>query len=329
MLTIVVIADPLPALLPAHDTSVAIMEAVQQRGHRLLVTTAASLGIRNGRATARCQGLKITPASLADGHWLATPDWWRAGPAEDIILDQADAVLMRTDPPVDDVYLRATYLLDYVDPDRTVMVNAPGGLREANEKLFTLRFPELIPDTLVSADIQELVATLSRWSRAVLKPTGAMGGRGVLMLHSSDLNLHSMLEISTDRGRQQVILQQWVPTAASGDRRVIVLDGEPVGAIRRVAAPGDFRCNMAAGANVFADSITTRDKEICGVLRPELTRLGITLAGIDVIGNHLIEVNVTSPTGVREIDALCGTRLADAIVERIEQRCRALTDKPA
>jgi glutathione synthase len=329
MFTIVVIADPIPALLPAHDTSVAIMEAVQQRGHRLLVTTAASLGIRNGRATARCQDLKITPARLVDGRWLASPDWWRAGPVEDIILDQADAVLMRTDPPIDDVYLRATYLLDYVDPHRTLLVNAPRGLREANEKLFTLRFPELIPDTLVSADIQELVATLSRWGRAVLKPTGAMGGHGVLVLHPGDLNLHSMLEISTDRGRHQVILQRWVPTAASGDRRVIVLDGEPVGAIRRVAAPGDFRCNMAAGANVFADSVTTRDKEICAVLRPELTRLGIALAGIDVIGKHLIEVNVTSPTCVREIDALCGTRLADLIVERIEQRRRAMADKPA
>ncbi len=329
MLTIVVIADPIPTLLPAHDTSVAIMEAVQQRGHHLLVTTAASLSIRNGRATARCQRLEITPARLAGRRWLASPDWWQAGPPEDIILDQADAVLMRTDPPVDDVYLRATYLLDYVDPHRTLLVNAPRGLRDANEKLFTLRFPELIPDTLVSADIQELIATLSRWGRAVLKPTGAMGGRGVLVLHPGDLNLHSMLEISTDRGRHQVILQRWVPTAADGDRRVIVLDGEPVGVIRRVAARGDFRCNMAAGADVFADSVRTRDKEICGILRPELTRLGITLAGIDVIGNYLIEVNVTSPTCVREIDALCGTRLADLIVEHIEQRCRALADKPA
>ncbi len=325
MLTMVFIADPVSSLTPAHDTSVAIMEAAQRRGHHILVTTASALSVRDGRAGARCQALEITPARLADGRWLAPAGWWRAGPEEDIVLDHADAVLMRTDPPVDDVYLRATYLLDYIDPQRTLLVNNPTGLREANEKLFTLRFPELIPDTLVSADIRELAATVGRWGRAVLKPTDAMGGRGILLLCPDDLNLRSALEISTNHGRHQVILQRWMPEAVDGDRRVIVLDGEPMGVIRRVAVAGEFRCNMAAGAAVLADTISARDKEICDILRPELTRLGIVLAGIDVIGDRLTEVNVTSPTGVREIDALCGARLAHLIVEHIEQRCLALT----
>lgn len=324
MLTIVVIADPVPSLLPAHDTSVALMEAAQRRGHRILVTTAAALSVRDSRAHARCQPLDITPAQLVDGRWRAPADWWRAGSPEDIMLDRADAVLMRTDPPVDDIYLRATYLLDYVNPRRTLLVNAPAGLREANEKLFTLRFGELIPDTLISADLRELAATVSEWGQAVLKPTDAMGGRGILLLRPGDLNLRSALEISTDRGRRQVILQRWVPAAADGDRRVIVLDGEPVGVIRRVAVAGEFRCNMAAGAAVVADSVSPRDKEICDALRPELTRLGIVLAGIDVIGDRLTEINVTSPTGVREIDASCGTSLAQLIIEHLEQRCRAL-----
>jgi glutathione synthase len=324
VLTIVVIADPVPSLLPGHDTSVALMEAAQRRGHRILVTTAADLGVRDGRAHARCQPLEITPARLVDGHWRAPADWWRAGAPEDMVLDRADAVLMRTDPPVDDMYLRATYLLDYVNPRHTLLVNAPAGLREANEKLFTLRFRELIPDTLISADLRELAATVGEWGQAVLKPTDAMGGRGILLLRPGDLNLRSALEISTDRGRRQVILQRWVPAAAEGDRRVIVLGGEPVGVIRRVAVAGEFRCNMAAGAAVVADSVSPRDKEICDILRPELTRLGIVLAGIDVIGDRLTEINVTSPTGVREIDASCGTSLAQLIIEHFEQRCHAL-----
>lgn len=323
MLTLVAVADPVPTLMPAHDTTVAIIEAAQRRGHRILVTTTAKLSVSGGRARACCQPIEVTPARLADGRWQAPANWWRAGPAEDIILDRADAVLMRTDPPVDDMYLRATYLLDYVDPRHTVLINAPRGLREANEKLFTLRFPELVPDTLVSADLQELTATVGDWGKAVLKPTDAMGGRGILLLRSDDVNLRSALEISTGRGRCQVILQRWVPAAADGDRRVMVLDGEPVGAIRRVAGTGEFRCNMTAGAAVLADSVSARDKEICAVLRPELAALGIVLVGIDVIGDHLTEVNVTSPTGVREIDAICGTNLAELIVEHIEQRCGA------
>ena len=324
MLTLVVIADPLASLNPAHDTSVAIMEAAQQRGHRILVTTATTLSIRDGRAAACCRAVRLIPATLADGHWTAPADWYQAGPQQGLFLDQADAVLMRTDPPVNDAYLRATYLLDYVDPRRTLRVNDPAGLREANEKLFTLRFGGLIPDTVVSADIGELAAAVSRWGRAVLKPTDCMGGRGVLLLRPGDPNLHSVLEISTGHGSRQVILQRWVAAAADGDRRVMVVDGEPAGVIRRVAADGEFRCNMAAGAAVLPDSVSPRDKEICATLRPELTRLGIVLAGIDVIGDRLTEVNVTSPTGVREIDALCGTGLARLIVEHIEEHCRQL-----
>jgi glutathione synthase len=324
LLTLVVIADPVPALIPAHDTTVAIIEAAQRRGHAVLATTTSGLSVRGGRAAARCQPLEVTPASLSGGRWQAATDWWRAGPERVIVLDTADAVLMRTDPPVDADYLRATYLLDYVDPRHTLLVNHPGGLREANEKLFTLRFAELIPDTLVSADTGELAGAVAAWEQAVLKPTDAMAGRGVLLLRPDDLNLRSILEIATTRGRCPVILQRWLPASADGDRRVIVVDGEPVGAIRRVAAAGEFRCNMAVGAAPLPSSVSARDKEICDVLRPELTRLGIVLAGIDVIGERLIEVNVTSPTGVREIDALCGTSLAQLIVEHIEERCRAL-----
>jgi glutathione synthase len=323
-LRIVVVADPLPTLRPAHDSTVALFEAAQERGHEVLVTTADRLRIRGTRAHAACRPVTVVPATLADGRWSAAADWWSAGGERDVLLDDVDVVAMRTEPPVDADYLRATFLLDQVDARRVVMVNAPTGLREANEKLFTLRFPELIPDTLVTADVGEAVDAARAWGKAVLKPTDGMAGRGILRLCPDDPNLRSILETATGRGRSQVVVQRYVEEAALGDRRIIVLDGEPVGVVRRVAAPGEFRCNMAAGAAVVADEVTPPDKQICAALAPELARLGLVLTGIDVIGDRLTEVNVTSPTGLREIDALSGTRLPHLVLECLERRVAEL-----
>jgi glutathione synthase len=323
-LTIVVIADPLPSLNAAHDSTVALIEEAQDRGHRVLATTIADLRIRDNRAWAACRPISVDPARLVDGRWQAPADWWHAGPALDVLLDEVDIVMMRTDPPVDRAYLRATYLLDQVDASRVLMVNDPAGLREANEKLFTLRFPELIPDTLVSADLPEIVAAVRHWGRAVLKPTDAMAGRDIVVLRPEDENLRSIVESATERGRTHVIVQRYLAAADHGDRRVIVVDGEPLGAVRRVAVPGEFRCNMAAGAAVVADTVTALDKEICELIAPELARLGIVFAGIDVIGDRMTEVNLTSPTGLREIDALSGSRLPRLVLERFEQHAGRL-----
>jgi glutathione synthase len=328
-LLLVFVIDPLPALIPAHDTSVALMEAAQSRGHRLLATTVPELRVRDGRAVARCVPVTLRPARLDSGRWRADPDWFATGPHEDHVLDGVDAVFMRADPPVDASYLRATYLLDLIDQARTLVFNAPAGLRDANEKLFTLRFPELIPPTAVSADMAEIAGLVAEWGRAVLKPTDAMAGRGVLLLEASSPNLRSLLEMTTDRGRSHVIVQRYLSeSAALGDRRVIVLDGEPLGVIRRLAAPGEFRCNMAAGGRVEADTVTARDREICARLAPDLARLGLVFAGLDVIGDRLTEVNVTSPTGVREIDALCGTSIAGDTIAWIERRCARSSTSP-
>ena len=317
---IVIVADPLASLNPGHDTTVALVEAAQARGHEVLVSTVDGLRVRGTRAVAACRPVTVVPATLAGSRWTAAPDWWRAGPERDVRLDDVDVVAMRVDPPFDAGYLRATYLLDQVDDRRVVLVNDPTGLREANEKLFVLRFPGLIPDTLVTADVAEAVAVVRDWGRAVLKPTDGMGGRGIVCLLPDDANLHSILETATDRGRTHVVVQRWVPEAADqGDRRVIVLDGEPVGVVRRLAAPGEFRCNMAAGAAVAGAVVPPVDKQICAAIAPELARLGLVFVGIDVIGDRLTEVNVTSPTGVREIDALCGTHLADQVVEHLER----------
>ena len=259
----------------------------------------------------------VTDAASTSERFVAPSSWYRAEPVGAVRLDDVDVVLVRTDPPVDADYLRGTYVLDAARAPRTLLVNDPRGLRDVNEKLFTLRYPDLVPETVVSADLGELRGAVAAWGRAVLKPTDAMAGRGVLLLRADDPNLASLLELSTGRGRSHVILQRFVPEAVDGDRRVIVVDGEPVGAIRRVASGTEFRCNMAAGATVLPDAVTSRDKELCEALAADLRALGIVLAGLDVIGDRLTEVNVTSPTGAREIEALSGVPVARVVLDRV------------
>jgi len=319
--TFVFITDPLSELAPAHDTTVALMEAAQAQGHRVLVTTIAELGVTAGRATAKTRDVTLQPAVLIDGNWVVGKNWFVATESGQIFLDTAAAVFMRTDPPVDADYLRATYILDLVDPERTLMVNSPSGLRDANEKLFALRFPELGPPTLISADHTEIVETVLEWGKAVLKPTDGMAGRGIMLLSPGDPNLHSILDTATARGTEHVVIQKFVPEVDAGDRRVIVLGGAPIGAIRRIAVGDEFRCNMAAGARVEIDTLTDGDRRICKTLGPELVKRGLHFVGIDIIGDWLTEVNVTSPTGIREIDALSGTRLATSTISWVTAMC--------
>jgi glutathione synthase len=324
-LNVVFVADPVGTFDAAHDTTAALMEAAHARGHRVLATTMAELAVRDGRAVARCTPLRIRPAELRDGHWYADPDWASAGPQERWVLDDTDAVFIRTDPPVDAGYLRGTYVLDLVDQRRALLVNSPSGLRNANEKLFALRWPDLCPDTFVTANVAEIMATTREWGRSVLKPTDGMAGRGIMLLRREDDNLRSIVDAATSMGREHVVVQRFIERSAEGDRRVIVLDGEPIGVVRRVAAGGDFRCNMAAGASALCDSVSPRDREICERLAGPLAAFGLVLVGIDVIGEQLTEINVTSPTGLREIDALSGTHLAEKVMTWVEDRVRRLS----
>lgn len=319
-LDLLFVVDPVEGLNAGHDTSVAMMESAQARGHRVLVTTMAQLEVRGGRAVAPCVPLSLRPATLQDGHWRSRPDWYTAAATERWTLDNLDAIFVRTDPPVDDAYLRATYVLDLVDQSHTLLVNAPAGLRNCNEKLFALRWPDLCPETVVTADMAEILALAEVWGRAVIKPTDGMAGRGIMLLRAGDPNLRSIAEAATTRGRDQVVVQRYLERVDEGDRRVIVLDGEPIGVVRRVASGAEFRCNMAAGASVVADSVSPRDKEICERLAPTLAEQGLVFVGIDVIGDQLTEINVTSPTGVREIDAFSGTRLSDTVIAWVESR---------
>ncbi|MHC1561477.1 glutathione synthase [Actinomycetospora sp. C-140] len=324
-LVLVFVIDPIASLNPAHDTSVALMESAQQRGHRVMVTTMRELAVHEARAYAVCTPVHLCPAVLREGRWSVSPHWYATGEPERWRLDDTDAVFVRTDPPVDAAYLRGTFILDLVDRRRTALVNEPAGLRDANEHLFGLQFPELCPDTVVTADVGEIVDATRAWGRAVVKPTEGMAGRGIMLLRPEDPNLRSILESATTRGRDQVVVQRYVAEVSEGDRRVIVLDGAPIGVVRRVATGTEFRCNMAAGAAPVADTVTPRDKELCARIADRLVAHGLTFVGLDMIGDYLTEINVTSPTGVREIDAFDGTRLGDHVIASVERRAAAVS----
>ena len=312
------ILDPLPRLDPGHDTTVALMEAAQARGHHIWVTTLDTLGVRLGKAEAIASPLTLFPVTLQDDRWHIPQPWYQQGPRESVVLEDFQAVFMRTDPPVTVPYLYGTYLLDYVDPQKTLVVNRPSGLRHANEKMYALQFTSVIPTTIVSAQKDTIKAFVQDQTKAVLKPLGGKAGEGILFLQPDDPNLNSLIEISTHRGQEAVMVQQFLPEAKLGDKRIITLNGEPIGAVNRVPSGKEFRGNMAVGGRVEAAVITPRDQEICEAVAPTLRRDGLYFVGLDVIGGYLTEVNVTSPTGIREIDRLNGVRLGDQVMAWVE-----------
>lgn len=320
----VFIIDPIQRLDPGHDTSVALMEAAQLMGHEVWITQAGSLSVVGGRAWAMMQAVRLVPVELLDGRWIAQDVWFELGDRALRPLEEMDAVFMRTDPPVDVPYLYATHILDYVDPRKTLVVNRPNGLRLANEKLYALQFTDVVPETIVTAEKQQIREFVDKHGAAVLKPLGGKGGEGILLIEKGDRNFNSLVELSTQRGAVPIMVQVFLPAAKDGDKRVILLDGEPIGAVNRIPSGGDFRGNMAVGGRVAAEVVTERDRTIAQVLAPTLQKDGLYFVGIDVIGGYLTEVNVTSPTGIREIDRLSGMKLGHQVMEWVVQRCQPL-----
>jgi len=321
------VLDPLDRLDPGHDSTVALMEAAQARGHEVFVAQAASLGVRSGRAFATVRPLRLTPVELnaAGDRWIADREWFAyTGEAQLVDLTTMGAVFMRTDPPVNTSYLYATYTLDYVDPRKTLVVNRPSGLRHANEKMYGLQFAEWMPDTIVSAEKDVIRAFVAERGRAILKPIGGKAGEGILFLEDGDRNFNSIVEIGTYRGTLPVMVQQFLPDAKDGDKRIILLDGEPIGAVNRIPTGDEFRGNMAVGGRVAPVEITDRERKICQAIAPVLQRDGLYFVGLDVIGGYVTEINVTSPTGIREIDRLDNVSLGDRTIAWVEARYAAL-----
>lgn len=311
---IVFVADPLESLDPSIDTTVGLMHAAQDRGAEVWITEARRLEVVNGRPRALARQVRLAPSKPVSGHRWSVPDaWFEAGAPKHLRLDDADAVFIRTEPPVDETYTNALLVLDLVDPTRTAMVNDPRGIRVCSEHVMPLSFPDLIPPTALTADPATIRGFLTEHGDAVVKPVDGFAGRGVLRLSRHDPNLASLLEISTDNGARAVLVQRYLREVGAGNKRVFVVGGEPVGAVHRYPAAGDFRIG-----NPTAEApITVRDKEICARLAPYLDRYGIRLAGLDVIGPYLIEVNVTSVGALRKADALLGWTLCADLLDSV------------
>lgn len=315
------IIDPIAQLDPGHDTSVALMEAAQILGHEVWVTAANLLSVVEGKAWAVLERVQLEPVQLVEGRWLAQSPWYQLSAHKEFVpLESMDAVFMRTDPPVTTSYLYATYILDYIDPAKTLVVNNPQGLRAANEKMYALQFTKVIPETIVTADKQVIRQFMEAKGTAILKPLGNKAGEGILCLEPSDRNFNSIVELSTLQGSVPVMVQEYLSAAKEGDKRIILLNGKPIGAVNRISAGSEFRNNMAAGGTVAKTEITEREQLICTQVAQTLQKDGLYFVGIDVIGGYLTEINVTSPTGIREIDRLGNVRLGEQVIAWVGQR---------
>lgn len=309
------VMDPLPSILPDKDTTFAFMLEAQQRGIEVATCTIQQLFARNDRAWAYAARTQVFPS----------PPYFSTGEPRAASLDTYDAIFMRKDPPVDQAYIFATYLLDLVDRQRTFVLNEPAALRSANEKLYALRFPSLIPPTLVTSDIALLRSFLAELGgEMIIKPLDACGGSGVFLASAADRNLNALLELCTDGGTRLIMAQRYLPEVRAGDKRILLLDGKVLAAILRVPREDDHRGNIHAGGTVRPTEITERDLQIVRALEPRLRADGLYFVGIDVIGGYLTEVNVTSPTGIREADQFAGRRFEQDVIDFVLGRCPRL-----
>jgi glutathione synthase len=307
------LTDPLEGLVPGHDSTLGLMAEALGRGHRVGCFTQEDLAV-----DARGPGAWVRPLTGWDADGRP-----QAGAASFQPLAELHAIFLRKDPPVDAAYLHATQMVELASP-RPVLWNEPAGLREANEKLFAFRFPDLIPKTLVSPRIPELEAFVRGCEGgAVLKPLDGFAGRGIVHLGSNDVNTRAVAELLTERGRRPVVAQAYLPAAREGDKRIVLVKGEPVGALLRVASADDPRCNMATGGRAVASTLDGREREICRRVGAALRERGLSLVGIDVIGGFLTEINVTSPTGVMELERLTGQPVRSRVLDLVEQEIAA------
>ncbi|MEM6617782.1 MAG: glutathione synthase [Pseudomonadota bacterium] len=302
--------DPIADVDIDADSSFRLAEAAQARGHALFVYTPDTLALDAGQVVAR--GNSVTLSRTRGAHVAFGPELVRP-------LSEFDVVWLRQDPPFDMNYITTTHLLDLIHPD-TLVVNDPTWVRNFPEKLLVLRFPDLTPATTIARDIHTLRAFKERHGDIIVKPLYGNGGAGVFRLGPEDRNLNSLHELFTSISREPLIAQEFLPAVAAGDKRVILVDGEPVGAINRVPAAGETRSNMHVGGRPEKVALTTRDHEICAAIGPLLREKGQVFVGIDVIGDYLTEINVTSPTGIQELERFDGIDVAGQIWDAIEAR---------
>ena len=309
-LKVAVQMDPLEAIKIEGDTTFLMMLTAQARGHSLFVYTPDRLSLEEGRVLARGRSVSVNDVK---GDHARFGDW------ELRDLSEFDVVLLRQDPPFDMAYITSTHFLDVVHPG-TLVVNNPAEVRNAPEKLFVTGFPGVQPPTLITSDVEAIYDFRARHGDIVLKPLYGGGGSGVARLLADDPNLDALLDLHRMIGREPVIAQKFIPAVSKGDKRILLVDGEPVGAVNRVPNPGQIRSNLAVGGRAEAVELTARDKELCAIIGPELKQRGLMFVGIDVIGDYLTEINVTSPTGARALERFTGVNAAAILWDAIEAK---------
>lgn len=315
--SLAVLMDPLETIKPAKDSTIAMLKAARERGCEVLYFLQGDLWVRDGRAFARLTPIEVVGEDKA---------WYRTGEPAVRDLGGVDAVLMRKDPPFDMEYICATYLLERAEQAGCLVVNRPQGLRDMNEKAYTAWFPECCAPTLITRDMPAMEAFLAEHGQAVFKPLDGMGGRSIFVASQGDRNVRVILETLTDYGHRYAIAQRYIPEIATGgDARILLVDGEPVPhALVRMPAAGDHRGNLAAGATAESRALTERDRWLASQIGPVMRERGMLFVGLDVIGGFVTEINVTSPTGIREIQKKhghdIGGLLIDAVLKRLSRR---------
>ena len=310
-----IVMDPLEGIKVVKDSSFAMLLASQKRGWTLHYMQQSDLYMKDSVAMARTC---ITEVQDDPAHWFSTQT------ATDIELASLDVILMRKDPPFDMEYITTTYLLEMAEQAGTLIVNKPSSLRDANEKFFITRFPQCCTPMVVSRDQERIRSFINQQKDVIVKPLDGMGGVSIFRVTPQDPNLSVILESVTEHGAKTVMAQQFIPQISEGDKRILLINGEAVPyALARIPARGETRGNLAAGGSGTGIELNDRDHWICEQLAPTLREMGILFAGIDVIGDYLTEINITSPTCIRELDKQYGLSIADQLMDSIEQQLNA------
>jgi glutathione synthase len=315
----VYVMDPMAGLLPDKDTTLAFLRAAQARGHVSLHCLTRDLFFKGDDLFAR-----VCPVTVSD----VAPHYNLGDPFE-VRLAETEAVFIRKDPPFDRNYLYATLLLEELR-GRTLLVNDPRGIRDANEKLYSLHFARFTPKTLVTSDRTRILAFVEEMGgKAVIKPLDGAGGAGVLLLEQRDQNRKAIVDLLTGEGRRLILVSEYLPAVRQGDKRILLLDGEPLGAINRVPRPDDLRSNIHVGGRVEPTVVTPEERAVIDALAPRLRQDGLFFVGLDMIGGKLTEVNVTSPTGIQELSSHLQRDVALDVIAWVERRAEALTPGPS
>lgn len=311
-LKIGIVMDPIESITPYKDSSLAMLLEAERRGAEIHYFEQSDLRMLSGVATGRSTRLSVRDDSS---------EWFEKGASEIVELGKLDAILMRKDPPFDMEYIYTTYILDRAQEAGAIVVNHPQALRDMNEKAFTAWFPECTPLTLVTRSMDDMKAFVAEHGRAVVKPLDGMGGRSIFVVHKGDKNANVIYETLTDYGRQFAMAQQYIPEISDGDKRILLVDGEAIPySLARIPTDEDNRGNLVAGAAAVGRPLTDADQRICEIIGPVLKDRGVLFCGIDVIGDYLTEVNVTSPTGIRELDKQFELNIAGNLFDAIEAR---------